>query len=67
MVFSLSFQQGFPGFQYLNSFVLEPEPVEGLDGLVGVVHVVVVDEPVAETLTCGEWYKKLPLYEQWCF
>jgi hypothetical protein len=57
VVFSLSFQQGFPWFQYLNSFVLEPEPVEGLDGLIGVVHVVVVDEPVAETLTCDNGTK----------
>ena len=35
----------------LNSFVLQPETVEGLDGLVGVILVVVVDETVAEALT----------------
>ena len=35
----------------LYGLVLEPEAIKGLDGLVGVILVVVVDETVAETLT----------------
>jgi hypothetical protein len=31
---------------------LQPKPVQGLDGLAGVVGVVVVDEPVAQALAC---------------
>ena len=35
---------------HLDGLVLEPEPVERLDGLVGVVGLLVVDEAVAEAL-----------------
>ena len=35
----------------LDGLVLQPEPVEGLNGLPGVVQVVVVDEAVAKALS----------------
>ena len=37
-------------FAHLDGLVLKPQPVERLDGLVGVVGLLVVDEAVAEAL-----------------
>ena len=36
---------------YLDGLVLEPESVQGLDCLAGVIRIVVVDETVAQTLS----------------
>lgn len=41
------------GASYLDCFCLQFEPVERVDGLVGIVRVNVVYETVAQALTCN--------------
>ncbi len=38
---------------YLDCFVLQPQSVEGADGLLGIVLSVIVDESIAKALTCN--------------
>lgn len=38
---------------YLNGFVLESEPIESLNGFGSIVLIVIINEPVTQTLTCN--------------
>ena len=44
--------KGFNTLSYLDGFVLQSQPVKRVDGFASAVSTAVVDEPVAETLTC---------------